>query len=115
MENLNKLDESLDELISFVKESSEYKMCLELKEKMKKNQELTKLITDIKLLQKKYVKSGFDTSIKQRLDEKNKVLEEIPIYSIYKENLEEVNRNISIIKDYLNDYFSKKMNNDMKF
>ena len=31
------------------------------------------------------------------------------------ENLEEVNRNISIIKDYLNDYFSKKMNNDMKF
>lgn len=115
MENLNKLDESLDELISYIKNSNEYKTCFELKEKMKKNQELTKLITDIKLLQKKYVRSGFDTSIKQRLDEKNKVLEEIPIYSIYKENLEEVNRNINIIKDYLNDYFSKKMNNDMKF
>ena len=114
MENLNKLDESLDDLISYIKDSNEYKTCFELKEKMKKNQELTKLITDIKLLQKKYVRSGFDTGIKQRLDEKNKVLEEIPIYSIYKENLEEVNRNINIIKDYLNDYFGKKMNNDMK-
>lgn len=115
MENLNKLDESLDELISFVKESSEYKMCLELKEKMNKNQELTKLINEIKCLQKKYVRNNFDTSIKQQLDEKNKILEEIPIYAVYKENLEEVNRNINIIKDYLNDYFSKKMNNDMKF
>lgn len=113
MENLNKLDESLDELISFIKNSNEYKTCLELKGKMKKNQELTKLVTDIKLLQKKYVRSGFDTSIKQRLDEKNKVLEEIPIYSIYKENLEEVNRNISIIKDYLNDYFMDKIDKNL--
>ena len=31
----------------------------------------------------------------------------------YKENLEEVNRNISIIKDYLNDYFMDKIDKNL--
>ena len=60
MENLYK---KLDDVILCIKESIEYKNVIDIKKKMDSNEELKKKINDIKLLQKKYVKSNFFITI----------------------------------------------------
>lgn len=106
MEKLSKLDE----VISCIKESKEYKKCIELKKQMDSNEEIVELVKKIKTLQKKYIKSNYDSSIKNELDELEEKLENIPIYNIYLKNLEEVNKMIDYVKDSLNDYFYKLLN-----
>lgn len=102
MENLYR---KLDDVILCIKESCEYKMVLDIKKKMDSNEELKKKINDIKLLQKKYVKSNYDVSVKKDLDKLNDELLEVPIYRIYLDNLSVVNEKIEYVKDSLNDYF----------
>lgn len=101
---------SLEEVIKCIKESKEYKTCLELKDKMKDNSTITDLVKKIKDTQKKYIRSGYDSKIKEELDLMNDKLESIPIYSIYYKNLEIVNERIEYVKDYLNQYFDKLLN-----
>ncbi len=102
MENLYK---KLDDVILCIKESIEYKNVIDIKKKMDSNEELKKKINDIKLLQKKYVKSNYDSSVKKYLDKLNDELLEVPIYRIYLDNLSVVNEKIEYVKDSLNDYF----------
>lgn len=102
MENLYK---KLDDVILCIKESNEYKNVIDIKKKMDSNKELKKKINDIKLLQKKYVKSNYDSSVKKDLDKLNDELLEVPIYRIYLDNLSVVNEKIEYVKDSLNDYF----------
>ena len=83
MENLYK---KLDDVILCIKESNEYKNVIDIKKKMDSNEELKKKINDIKLLQKKYVKSNYDSSVKKDLDKLNDELLEVPIYRIYLDN-----------------------------
>ena len=63
-----------------------------------------------KNLQKKYIRSGYDSSIKSELDKLNEELFNIPIYKIYLDNLEVVNQKLDYVKDSLNDYFYKLFN-----
>ena len=102
MENLYK---KLDDVILCIKESIEYKNVIDINKKMDSNEELKKKINDIKLLQKKYVKSNYDSSVKKDLDKLNDELLEVPIYRIYLDNLSVVNEKIEYVKDSLNDYF----------
>ena len=69
------------------------------------NNELNSLISSIKSIQKKYVRSEYDSKYKEELDKLNKQLNEIPIYVIYQNNLDVINQKINYIKDTLNDYF----------
>lgn len=115
MVKLSKLDDSIDELISEIKNSKEYRQCILLKQQMNDNKELMELINTVKKLQKQYIKSDFSSDIKKQLDLIEEELNQIPIYIIYNDNLKEVNRNIDIMKDYLNDYFNNKMNNNISF
>ena len=105
------LNEALDEVISVVKNSSDYKKCLELKEKLAQSSDVNLLVTNIKRLQKEYVKTS-DLKIKEELDEKIKRLEEIPIYNIYMKYLEKVNEMIDIIRERLNCYFDNLLNEE---
>ncbi len=107
MENLYK---KLDDVILCIKESNEYKNVIDIKKKMDSNEELKKKINDIKLLQKKYVKSNYDSSVKKDLDKLNDELLEVPIYRIYLDNLSVVNEKIEYVKDSLNDYFYNLFN-----
>lgn len=107
MENLYK---KLDGVILCIKESNEYKNVIDIKKKMDSNEELKKKINDIKLLQKKYVKSNYDSSVKKDLDKLNDELLEVPIYRIYLDNLSVVNEKIEYVKDSLNDYFYNLFN-----
>ena len=71
---------------------------------------MTELINEIKSLQKKYIRSNYDSDIKSVLDKKNSELLEIPIYVIYNEHLDRVNYMIDYVKNSLNDYFDKLLN-----
>ena len=102
MENVN---QAIDEIVNYIKNSSEYKNILSIKKQMDTNDELNSLISSIKSIQKKYVRSEYDSKYKEELDKLNKQLNEIPIYVIYQNNLDVINQKINYIKDTLNDYF----------
>ena len=96
--------EKLDEVVKVIKDSKEYKTCIDLKKQMESNEDNNLLVKKIKILQKKYIRTN-DKDIKLELDNLEKELNEIPIYHIYMENLEKVNDMINYVKEELNSYF----------
>lgn len=106
---MEKLNKSLDEVVDCIKNSKEYKKCIKLKEQMKSNDEINSLVKEIKLKQKKYIRSN-DSNILSELNELEERLNSIPIYHIYTENLEKVNNMINYVRDELNEYFDKLLN-----
>lgn len=106
---MEKLNRSLDEVVDCIKNSKEYKKCIELKEKMNSNDEINSLVKEIKLKQKKYIRTN-DSNILSELNELEEKLNCIPIYHIYTENLEKVNYYIIYVKDELNEYFNNLLN-----
>lgn len=111
---MEKLDEELDDLVSYVKSTDDYQKCISLKQKMDENEDIKKLVNEIKKIQKKYIKSNYDEKIKAELDQKNEELSSIPIYVIYNQSLEKVNEMIDYIKDSFNDYFYDLLNKKNK-
>ena len=105
---------AIDEVVSCIKDSLEYQNCMKIREKMSHNSEVMNLISDIKELQKQYIRSSYNKDIKKELDYKKKKLESIPIYVIYLQNLEVVNEKIEYVKDSLNDYFYQLFNEEKK-
>lgn len=104
------LNKALDEVISVITTSRDYCICIELQEKMKKNQNLMNLIDDLKDAQKRYVKSNYDRTIKNEMDLLKEKLQQIPIYVSYMAHLEKVNDMISYVEDDLNHYFYQLLN-----
>ena len=72
--------EELNKIIDYITNSSEYKNCINLKDKMSKNTKLMDKINKVKVLQKKYIKSNYSESVKNELDEVTCKLNNIPIY-----------------------------------
>lgn len=107
---MEELYKALDEVIYYITDSKEYKLCLELKDRMSSNSDVNDKIVKIKKLQKEYIKSNYDEAKKQELDKINEELLKIPIYKVYLDNLEVVNQMIDYVKDSLNDYFYKLFN-----
>lgn len=101
---------ALDEVIDCIQNTNEYQRCISLKEQMSQNEELVSLVEDVKKRQKQYIRSGYDSTIKKELEELEKKLNEIPIYTIYLENLSKVNEMIDYVRDSLNDYFYQLFN-----
>ena len=77
---------------------------------MNDNTELMDLIDKIKKLQRKYVNTNNDDILMELKDLEDK-LNSIPIYVIYMQYLDKVNEKIEFVKDELNDYFYKILNN----
>ena len=107
---VKQLNRALNDVVDYIKDSDEYKTCLDLKKRMSDNEEVNALVRQVKLLQQKYIKSNYNKEIKKELDEINKRLDDIPIYVIYKQNLEKVNNMINTVKDELNNYFDDLLN-----
>ena len=103
--------EELNKIIDYITNSSEYKKCISLKDKMSNNAKLMDKINKVKVLQKKYIKSN-DLSIKKELDLLIEDLNNEPLYYNYMNNLEVVNEMISFVNDELNNYFYRVINDD---
>lgn len=104
------MNKALDDVINTIINSDDYKSCIQLKEKMSTNKEICELVEKIKILQKKYVRES-DEEVLAELKLLEERLNEIPIYVIYMQHLEKVNEMINYVKDELNDYFYKVLNN----
>ena len=104
------MNKALEDVIKCITMSDEYRKCIELKDKMSKNEELINLIEQVKNKQKEYVRSNYDESIKIELKLLEDKLNEIPIYVVYMQNLEVVNEKINLVKDELNQYFFEILN-----
>ena len=74
------------------------------------NQNLMNLIDKLKDVQKKYVKSNYDKSIKDELDLLEEKLQQVPIYVSYMAHLEKVNDMLSYVEDDLNQFFYQLLN-----
>ena len=105
------MDKALEDVINCIKNSPEYMECIELKKKMDNNTEINSLIKDIKLLQKKLLRTD-SLEVEEELNSKINRLNEIPIYSIYNQKLNVINEKISYVNDELNDYFYKLLNEE---
>ena len=77
---------------------------------MKDDQEINILLEEIKVLQKLSANNKKDKLLEKQLEEKNKVLKDIPLYRDYLNTLDEINSIYSIIENSLNKYFSDKLN-----
>ena len=100
----------LDDLISYIKNTSDYRSIIKLRKQMDDNDELKSLIREVKSLQKQYIKSGYDDKIKATLEEKVSMLENIPIYNMYNRSLVRVNEMIDYVRDSFNEYFFSLLN-----
>ena len=107
---MEKLNKEVDELINYIKESSDYQKCIKLKKQMDSDEEIKSLVSKIKVMQKKYIKSNYDENIKRELDNLEEILNCIPVYVIYNQSLEKVNEMINYVNDSLNDYFYNLLN-----
>ena len=103
------MNKAIDEVINTITNSEDYKICIELKEEMNNNLELTNLIKKIKSLQKKYITNP-SIELEEELNQLNEELEMIPIYVKYNNHLTKVNEMINKVKEELNDYFDKLLN-----
>lgn len=97
--------QSLEELIEFVIDSKEYRMCKQLQETISKDKELLKLIDKVRKKQKEYVQSMFSKEKEEQLNELLFTLNHYETYKLYSYYVDKVNDMINLIKDELNTYF----------
>ena len=88
----------IDTLINTIKSSNEYKEYIELLDKVNLSNEIKKLTNEIRLINKKLVLTP-SVELEKLLKEKEKELNEIPLYLEYKYKLEELNNMLTIIKN----------------
>jgi cell fate (sporulation/competence/biofilm development) regulator YmcA (YheA/YmcA/DUF963 family) len=103
----NEILKKVDEIISLINESNEYKKYLKVKEKLEDDQVIKTLVNEIKILQKDVV---HHLSNEEVLIKKQRELESIPLYREYQNTLDELNNTYNIIENTLNNYFDKTLN-----
>ena len=106
--------DQIDNIVKNIINSDDYKNYLYLKEKLSKNEKANSLIKQIKIKQKQLVKEQANNKdIKELDNEINEMLEKlnrIPLYTDYVEVEMKLNNLYQTIKEYLDNYFYKKMN-----
>ena len=103
---MNKENVLFEPVIEYFKNNDYVKNCLNIKEKMKDNEEINELVKEIKQLQRKYVNTYFkDEAIKKQMDHLEEKLLKIPIYNEYDRNLTVINQQLDYFKESMNDYF----------
>ena len=114
MEKLVSNEEILDkalELVKEIKNDKEYREYVTLRNKIKSNEEIMKIIENIKTLQKQYIKSAYlDDEIKVKLDKELSELEDIPLYKEYLLKEKKINNILTTIKEGINVSFENILN-----
>lgn len=99
----NEILSKVDEIVSYIENSSTYKDYLLLKEKLSNNEEIKDIIDLIKSKQKELVKKEYNKEDVSLLNEELKSLEdklnEYPLYVDYINKQDELNEVFGIIKE----------------
>ena len=110
----NDILNQVDNIVSIIKDSDDYKEYLYLKEKLSKHDKANTLINDIKKLQKELVKKRVNkediSSLEKDINDKLDSLNKIPLYVDYINKQEFLNMIYQNIKNRLDDYFYNKLN-----
>lgn len=94
----NEIKSEIDLLILKIKSSDIYKKYIQLEDKVNKCKDIKLLVDDIKILEKKLVKTP-SLDLEQQLNKKMEELNKMPLYLDYKESLEELNNMLLIVKN----------------
>lgn len=104
-QNREKILEKVDELVSLLKNNSDYQRYLYLSNEMKKNDSIMKLIKDIKTLEKKRVnledRKESTKEIDAEIDNRKQELNEYPTYVEYNYLQEDLNNTFQSIRSIL--------------
>lgn len=110
----NLILEKVDNLISFIKESQEYKDYIYLSEKLSNNKKVQDYIKRIKVLQKEIVKKEVNKEDVTHLEDEVKTLlaelDKIPLYTEFVDKQMELNDVYQMVKTSLDDYFYNILN-----
>lgn len=105
------IDESLNNLITTIKNSKIYINYLHILKQVEKNNDIDKIVNDIKIIQKEIVKTEHIhkkdiTELEEVLDKKKKQLYNIPLYQDYIEASNELNDLIKQVNERLQNYIN---------
>lgn len=105
------IDESLNNLITTIKNSKIYINYLHILKQVEKNNDINEIVNDIKNIQKEIVKEEHihkkDTKgLEEALDKKKKELYSIPLYQDYIEASNELNDMMKQVNKRLQDYIN---------
>ncbi len=113
MEMLTKEEkESLNNIITYIKESNDYKKLMYYKDKIKGNKKLLNLIKKVKDLQKEYIRNK-DSKVKEELETKVEELNTYNDFTLYNYYLNKVNGSLDLIKNKINNYFDNLFNEEL--
>ena len=105
------LNNKLDEIIEYIKNTDSYQNYLKAKELLDKREDLKEIISNIKILQKEIIKNpSKKKELELELNEKIKLLESDITYLEYNNYLSEVNNMLAILENKLNKYFDDVFN-----
>lgn len=103
----------IDKLIKTIKEEKIYTDYEIIYKEILENEHISKLVTEIKVLQKKLTKEEHTGNIEtfnminKEYNSKLNVLNEIPLYIIYKNKIDELNELFSLIEEKINNELLK--------
>lgn len=106
----NEVLKKVAEIINYLETTPNYKKYLLIKERMTNDQEINNLLEEIRVLQKLVANNKNDENLKQQLDIKNSLLNNIPLYRDYLNTLDDINNTFNIIENELNNYFTSIIN-----
>jgi len=109
---LNKeIDDKLDEIVEYIKNTDSYKNYLKAKSKLEERDDLKIIINNIKRLQKEIIKNPSNKKeLEKELNKNIEILESDITYSEYNNYLSEVNNMLAIFENKLNNYFYNVFN-----
>ena len=100
----------VNNIINYIKDTDSFKNYLKAKELLDKRDDLKKIISDIKKLQKEIIKYKDKKELEIKLNENIKILENDILYNQYTNYLSEVNNMLAIFENKLNKYFDDVFN-----
>ena len=100
---MDNIKNDIDKLFNKIEESNLYKNYLSVKEQLVKNEEIMNLINEIKRYQKILVNNK-DEKLEKELKKLYDMLNNYPIYQSYLEILEELNGELTTIKNVFENF-----------
>ncbi len=99
----NEIKKEIDILVNTIKDSDEYKKYMDLTNKINNCDDIKRLTSEIKFINKELVKVE-SIELMNKLKDKELELNSIPLYQDYLESVKQLNYILSLVKDKIDKY-----------